>query len=154
PPDIFGGWSGRPGVAQTRPAKQPQAWRDLPGHGAEPGARTLRRFRTHAGGGKTERTSRSADRRRDTAAMDDGGGAVGRTPPQTALPASAATTEGMSGRTRADRRFRASLVREPWRDMYSAGVRRRRDQPTDAAAVRQRRFDLPQCRRPRVKAIE
>jgi len=29
----FGEWPSRSRVAQTRPAEQPQAWRDLPGHG-------------------------------------------------------------------------------------------------------------------------
>ena len=49
-------------------------------------------LRTHIGGGETDCTSRSADRRRDAAAVDDGGPAMGRSPPQTGLPASAATT--------------------------------------------------------------
>jgi hypothetical protein len=42
----------------------------------EPNARTFHRLRTHTGGGKTERTSRSAD--------DDGRRALGRSPPQAA----------------------------------------------------------------------
>jgi hypothetical protein len=32
---------------RTRSAEQPRAWRDLPGHGAELGAQTLHRLRTH-----------------------------------------------------------------------------------------------------------
>jgi hypothetical protein len=39
PPSIFGGWPGRSGIAQTRPAEQSQAWKELPGHNAELGAR-------------------------------------------------------------------------------------------------------------------
>jgi hypothetical protein len=60
---VCGGWPDRSGVAQTRPAEQPQAWRDLRGHGAEPGARPLHRLRPHTGGEKVDGTSRSANRR-------------------------------------------------------------------------------------------
>src|SRR5258708_5973842 len=92
PASIFGGWPGRSGVAQTRPAEQPQAWRGLPGQGAELGARALHRLRPDTGGGKIDGTSRSADWRRDAAAVDDGGGVVDRSPSQAPLPASATTT--------------------------------------------------------------
>ena len=42
---------------------------------------------------------------------------------ETALPASAAPTTRMPGRTRADRWFRTPLVRGPWRHVYAVGVR-------------------------------
>ncbi len=42
----------------------------------------------------------------------------------------------MPGRTGADRRLGTRLVRGSWREVHAAGVRRRRYQPVDAAAVR------------------
>ena len=68
---------------------------------------TLRRLRPHTGGGKTEVTSWSTDRCRDAAKMDDRGSAMGRSPPQTALPASAAT-KGFRCRSGSSTRSRRS----------------------------------------------
>ncbi len=99
-------------------------------------ARSVSRLWPDPGGGEAGDAARLLDLAGDVARLDDRGRAVDRSAAPPALPASAAPAARLPGRTGADRRLGARVVRGARRDVHPAGVRGRCDEPVDGAAFR------------------
>src|SRR5271166_3370376 len=89
-----------------------------------------------SGGGEAGRASRLLGVARDLARLDDRRWTVAGPSAPSPLAASATPAARLPGRTGADRRLGARLVRGSRPAMHAAGFRGRRDEPVDAAAVR------------------
>jgi hypothetical protein len=134
------------GVKQNGAASLPSRHRGKPSNGRLPAeVRTLAlslvrdRYPTLARPWRRrswQRSTAAQSRGRRVARLDDRGRAVDRSAAPPALAASAAPAARLPGRTGADRRLGARLVRDARQDVHPAGVRRRCDEPVDGAAFR------------------
>src|SRR3954464_2679356 len=126
----------RSGVAPARPAEQPApAGRGARGR-ARGRARALRRLRPDARGREAGGVARHPAVAGDAAALDERGRALGTAQGAPRARPPAPPPPGLPGRAGAGRRLRARLVRGPRATLHAARLRRRRDQPADAPAVR------------------
>ena len=123
-------------VEAPRQTQQPSAAGGGSYAGAVARARSVSRLWPDHGGGEAGDAARLLDLAGDVARLDDRGRAVDRSAAPPALPASAAPAARLPGRTGADRRLGARLVRGARRDVHPAGVRGRCDEPVDGAAFR------------------